>query len=283
MATVAAIAELPEIETLRRDLDRDVGGKKIKSVEAQSMATLPRYNNRKAFTSQLDGRKMGPVRRRGTVLVIDIGNDEQLVARMGSGYFRRNAAKDPNEPGTQVIVTFTQGGQLRFVDADGEGELFIAPTADLAEQLPELAGLGFDPVDDQMSWTAFGHNLMRRGEARLKALLTDPTFVVGIGPVYSDEILHDALLRGDRAANSLTPQEIRRLFRSLVETMHNAIKYRGTSTAENGWVDLHGASGGYNEYVEVYGRAGERSRNGRGEVQKVRLGGQVHYYAEYQV
>lgn len=280
---MAAIAELPEIETLRRDLDREVGGKKIRSAEAESMSSLPRYNNRKAFTSQLESRKVGPVRRRATVLLFDIGDAEFLVARLGTGYFRRQAAKDAEEKGTQVVITFTQGGQLRFVDPGGEGELFVVAAESLPDEVPELASMGFDPVDDQMSWTSFGQRLVRQGDAKLKSILTDPSFVVGIGPVYSDEILHDALLRGDRASNGLTTQEIRRLYRSVVETMHNAIKYRGSSTDENGWLDLHGAPGGYNEYLEVYGRAGERSRNGRGEVQKVKVGGQTHYFAQYQV
>ena len=280
---MAAIAELPEIETLRRDLDREVGGKKIRSVEAESMSSLPHYNNRKAFTSQLEGRKIGSVRRRGTVLLFDIGDEELLVARLGSGYFRRQSAKDAEEKATQVVITFTQGGQLRFVDGGGKGELLVVAVESLSEEVPELAAMGFDPVDDQMSWTSFGQLLVRQGEAKLKAVLTDPTFVVGIGDVYSDEILHDALLRGDRAADSLTTQEIRRLYRSVVETMHNAIKYRGTTTDDNGWLDVHGAPGGYNEYLEVYGRDGERSRNGRGEVQKVKLGGQTHYFARYQV
>lgn len=277
------VAELPEVETVRRDLDREIAGKKIKTVTASGMAALPRYNNRKAFTGLLEGRKVGSVTRRGVHLLFDIGDDELLVARIGTGRFRRHAARDPEEGDTQVVVTFTQGGQLRFIDGGGEGELFVVAGDELVDQVPELADLGFDPIDVPLSWTVFGQELVRRGDEQLKTVLTDPTFIVGIGPVYSDEILHAALLRGDRSAGGLTTQEIRRLYRAVVETLHNAIKYRGTSTDENEWVDVHGDTGGYKDYLEVYGRDGQRSRNGRGEVQKAKVGGQTHFFARYQV
>jgi formamidopyrimidine-DNA glycosylase len=280
---VPRVAELPEVETVRRDLDREIGGKKIKTVTAAGMGALGRYNNRKQFTSQLEGRKIASVTRRGVHLVFDIGDGELLIARLGSGRFRRHPARDAEEPDTQVVISFTQGGQLRFVDGGGDGELFVVAASDLAEEVPELSDLGFDPIDVPLSWTVFGQKLVQLGNEKLKAVLTDPTFIVGLGPVYSDEILHAALLRGDRAAGSLTTQEIRRLYRAVVETLHNAIKYRGTSTDGNEWVDVHGETGGYNEYLEVYGRAGERSRNGRGKVQKAKVGGQTHFYAEYQV
>ncbi|MDG2112134.1 MAG: hypothetical protein P8N02_05920, partial [Actinomycetota bacterium] len=131
-----------------------------------------------------------------------------------------------------------------------------------------------------MSWTVFGQRLVRQ-DRTLRQLLIDPTFVVGIGPVYSDEILHSALLRHDRKANGLITQEIRRLYRAIVETVHNALKHRGVSLEDE--TDVFGEPGGYNEYLEVYGRAGERSRNGRGDVLTAKVSGVVHYYCDYQV
>jgi formamidopyrimidine-DNA glycosylase len=280
---VPAQVELPEVETVRRDLDREIGGKKIKSVEAMGMKALSRYKNRKAFTSQLEGRKVGSVARRGVHLVFDIGDGELLVTILGTGRFRRQSAREPLEPDTQVVITFTQGGQLRFIDRAGEGDMFVVPKDELVDALPELSEPGFDPVEHPVSWTYFGQRLVARGDEKLKLLLTDPTFIVGLGDVYSDEILHDALLRGDREPSTLSTQEIRRLYRSIVETMHNAIKYRGTSTEANGWVDVHGDIGGYGEFLEVYGRDGQRSHNGRGEVHKSKIGGHDHYHADYQV
>ena len=94
--------------------------------------------------------------------------------------------------------------------------------------MPELAHLGFDPVDDMMSWVRFGELLTAR-KAKLKALLMDQKFVAGIGNIYSDEILCAAGLRYDRSSETLSSQEVRRLYRAMVETLQDAIKHRGSS------------------------------------------------------
>lgn len=276
------MAELPEIEIMRRDLDKDVGGRKIKAVEVLGpKRVVESAATKKAFGAALEGRKMASVQRRGLLLTFDVGDDELLVADLGpSGRFRRTAARDDVTSDTQVVITFTQGGQLRLLDGGQSAVLGVVPADEVDERYPTLAKLGFDPVDEPMSWTEFGQRLMRE-ERTLRDLLLDPEFVVGIGPVYCDEILHAALLRHDRQANNLITQEIRRLYRAIVETVHNAVKHRGVSF--EGESDVFGEPGNFNEYLEVFGRAGERSRNGRGDVLTVRVGGVTHYFCDYQV
>ena len=276
------MAELPEIEITRRDLDKDVGGRKIKTVEVPgAKRVVEGASTKKAFGAALEGRKIASVRRAGLLLLFDVGDGELVVARLGpKGSFRRAAAKVPLDPDTQVIITFTQGGQLRLIDRGDAAQLTLLAADNLNETFPEIEMFGFDPVDEPMSWTVFGQRLVRE-DRTLRQLLLDPTFVVGLGPVYSDEILHSALLRHDRKANELITQEIRRLYRAIVETVHNAVKHRGVSF--EGESDVFGEPGGYNEYLEVYGRAGERSRNGRGDVLSTKISGVVHYYCDYQV
>ncbi|MEM8903343.1 MAG: DNA-formamidopyrimidine glycosylase family protein [Actinomycetota bacterium] len=273
--------ELPEIETVRRDLDKEISGKKVKTVEVMANSVIPKSRTRKDFAGLLEGAKLGSVKRRGMYLVTELPEDQLLVIQPGAGtLLRRAATKDGAIDGTVAVVTFTQGGQLRVVDPDGNGALSVIAAETFDEEHPEVAELGLDPVEEPISWVDFGRRVLPRTE-KLKVLLTDPAFVVGIGAIYSDEILHHALLRGDRQANSLTSQEVRRLYRALVETVHNGIKYRGTSV--DGYLDVFGEPGGYDEYLEVYGRAGERSRNGRGEVMKQKISGMVHYFSDYQV
>lgn len=273
--------ELPEIETVRRDLDKEISGKKVKSVEVSSNAAIAHHRTRKDFAGALDGAKLGTVRRRGLLLTVDLPEDRLLVIGLGEGTIVRRAAnKDADLDGTVVVITFTQGGQLRFVDPDGNGQMAVVGVDELLEVYPDLANLGLDPVDQPISWVEFGRRVLPRND-KLKTLLTNPSFVVGIGPVYSDEILHHALLKGGRKANGLTNQEVRRLYRALVETIHGGVKYRGATAT--GYVDVFGEPGGFDEYVEVYDRAGERSRNGRGEVLKTKVDGKVHFYCDYQV
>ena len=128
--------ELPEIEIFRRDLDRDLSGRKIKLAKAESMAVLEGYRNRKQFTSQLEGRKVGSVRRAGLHLCIEI-EDQYLVIRLGPGaLLRRQRTKEATQPGTELLITFTQGGQLRLIDPAGDSQVRVVSAETIFEELP---------------------------------------------------------------------------------------------------------------------------------------------------
>jgi formamidopyrimidine-DNA glycosylase len=270
--------ELPEVETARRDLDKDIGGRKIKSAEVLGPKRIAGgAASKKAFGTLLEGRKIAAVSRRGLNLIFDIGDEELMIVGLGSGgRIRRATAKVDVAKETQLVLNFTQGGQLRLLDDGDEMNVTVVGSDALENVFPDFATLGFDPIDEPMSWTAFGQRLIRQN-AKLKHLLMDDSFVIGLGSVYSDEILHSALLRWDRKPSALITQEIRRLYRAIVETMHNAVKHRGITE------DVFGEQGSYNEYLEVYGRGGERSRHGRGQVLISKIGGLPHYYCDYQV
>jgi len=275
--------ELPEVETVRRDLDRDLVGKKVKEADAMSMKTLGRYKNRKAFTSQLDGMKITSVERRGLYITIVLDGESTLVVDLGSsGSLRRNANKDAVDPDTEIVITFTQHGQLRLLDAEGTATAFIVDTEALDDELPELDGYGLDPVEEPVSWTAFGRTLLSH-HTKLKTLITDSSFVVGIGDIYADEILFHAGLRHDRMSDSLSSQEIRRLHRSLVGTLHDAIKYRGTSVAARPFIDPFGQPGEFADHLEVWGKHGDLSGRSRLPIQRVKFGGSWTYYCDTQV
>jgi len=124
--------------------------------------------------------------------------------------------------------------------------------------------------------------LMQR-QTKLKTLITDDAFLVGIGDMYADEILFGAGLRFDRLSNTLSTQEVRRLYRALVETLHEAIKYRGTTLENGAYRDAFGEPGVYAEHLQVYGRAGDLSPRSRTPIQRVKFGGSWTYYCDTQV
>ena len=242
--------ELPEIEIFRRDLDRDLSGRKIKLAKAESMAVLEGYRNRKQFTSQLEGRKVGSVRRAGLHLCIEI-EDQYLVIRLGPGaLLRRQRTKEATQPGTELLITFTQGGQLRLIDPAGGSQVRVVSAETIFEELPEFDRLGLDPIGEPISWTDFAGRVLSRN-ALLKDLLCDDSFIVGIGDVYSDEILFAAGLRHDRRSDSLSSQEVRRLYRAIVEILHNAVKYRGTNLEDRPFLDIFGEPGIYQHHLSV--------------------------------
>ncbi|HEX2578752.1 MAG TPA: DNA-formamidopyrimidine glycosylase family protein [Aquihabitans sp.] len=275
------MAEVPEIETLRRDLDREVGGKRIKTVEIPGSGVIPRHTNKKQFVGLLEGTKINSVVRRDLLLVAKLDSGDALVVDIsGGGQLRRHAAKDALDKATKVVVTFTQGGHLRAVDTSGNLEAFVVPFDQLTEAVPALGTLGVDVLDEPVSWTVFGERILRHRNVKLRALLMDRTVVAGVGPVYADEILHASGLRPDRDVASLSTQEIRRFFRAVVETLHESAKHRGVTTADGQYADLTGKPGGWTAELQVFERDGKACLRCRGVVSKVRQGNKPVYLCE---
>lgn len=274
--------ELPEVETLRRDLEKEIVTKRIKSVEVFLPRSIRRHENAEEFIKRIEGRKVLSVRRSGKYLMIDLDQDSDvLVVHLGmSGQLLRvKSAKDPAPKHTHVVITFTQTGMLRFVDPRTFGEMFVTRADELDKAVPELTHLGFDPVEDVMSWTRFGALLATR-HAQLKTLLMDQQFVAGIGNIYSDEILFAAGLRYDRLSDSLSAQEVRRLYRGMVETLTEAIKHRGSSLADEQYKDLFGETGDYQGQHQVYDREGQPCRRCRHSVVRLKVNGRSSFMCE---
>ena len=272
-----SMAELPELEILRRDLEKDVVGKKIKSVEAPSAATIKRGGTKKALQSRLDGVKITSVSRRGTWILFGLDSEDVAMMSLGDrAQVTRTQNKDAVVKGTAVTVTFTQHGQLRIVDPAKSSEFFVVT----ADEVADIVGqLGLDLVDEPVSWTTFGEMVLRR-TGKLKSILMDPTMLVGIGPMYSDEILFEAGLRYDRPPEKLTTQEIRRLYRAAVEIIHDSVKHGGATVGDDGFRTVSGASGGYGTMINVYRRDGEMSPRARGPIVKAKFGTGYTYYCE---
>jgi formamidopyrimidine-DNA glycosylase len=272
--------ELPEVEVVRRDLEREIVGKRVKAVEVDAMRSVRRHHNRKQFINRLEGKKFTGVERRGKYLLARLEGGDVLVIHLGmSGQLlRTKTSRDSKSKHTHVIITFTQGGQLRFIDPRTFGEMFVTE-ADELNKVSELNHLGLDPLENAVSWEQFG-SLISQRHAKLKPLLMDQKFLAGIGNVYSDEILWGAGLRWDRTSDTLSPQEVRRLYRAMVETLQDAVKYRGSSLADEQYVDLFGKPGEYQHHHKVYARDGETCRRCRHVVVRERYGGRSTFYCE---
>jgi len=275
--------ELPEVETIRRDLQGEVVNRKIKSVEVRNGRTVKRHASAKAFRAQLEGHSITAINRAGKYLLMVLDDGATLVVHLGlTGQLHRvKNVKEPKVPHTHAVITFTQGGQLRFVDPKSFGELFVsAAPGEGQPALPELAHLGFDPLEDIMSWEKFWV-LLSSHDAGLKSLLMDQEFVAGIGNMYADEILFAAGLRYDRMSNSLSSQEVRRLYRSMVETLAEAVKRRGSSMADEQYRDLFGEEGDYQDQHQAYDREGQACRRCRSTIVRVRSGGRSTFFCEH--
>jgi formamidopyrimidine-DNA glycosylase len=259
------LPELPEVETLRQDLDREVGGRKVKAVEVRAARVVRRHRNRPEFADRLLGRKLGTTLRLGDLLLLGLDDPPATVALVvdlgPTGRLLKQRSAAPVDRQTDAVLSFTVGGDLRVLDLGEDGELFLAGQAEVEELADRWRGV-IDPLADALAWQALGARLGARQE-RLRTLLTDPAFVAGIGPVYADEILWAGGLRWDRESDGLSAQEVRRLHRAIQEVVQEAVRLRGVSVGETPWLDLHGGKGEFEPQLSVYQREGQPCRRCR--------------------
>ena len=273
--------ELPEVEVMRRDLEKDVVGRRIKAVEVKgsrnAMRVIRRHPKRKDFTSRLEGRKLAKVERRGKYILLHLDSTDVLVTHFGmSGQFQRGNGRVVIEPHTHVVITFQQGGDLRFVDPRTFGEMFVTDADELGK-VKELQHIAIDPLDQVFTWPTFQYLLAQRA-TKMKQLLMDQKFISGLGNIYSDEVLFAAGLRYDRMSDTLSSQEVRRLYRAIQETLQDAIKLRGTTLDDEAYVDLFGKPGEYGSELKVYGREGQPCRRCRTPIETVKISQRTSYF-----
>ena len=294
--------ELPEVETVRASLARDVVGKKIKSATVTNGRVVRRHKTAKDFRALVEGHSIKSAERLGKYLIFGLDTGTHLVIHLGmSGQLlRAHGPKEPKPKHTHVVFTFAQGGELRYVDPRTFGELFVStPPPDgtpveiskfarlsiggdglgLRRQIPELAHLGIDPFEDQIGWDRFAA-ILRSRSTGLKLVLTDQDIIAGLGNIYADETLFAAGLRYDRSAESLSTIEIRRLHRAITEILTDAIKYGGSTLDDEQFVDPDGRAGTYQQFHQVHNREGQPCLQCRLPISRVILRQRSTYFCE---
>jgi formamidopyrimidine-DNA glycosylase len=263
------VPALPEVEVVRRDLEKEIVGRRVKDVEvrpgSRAMKVIRRHGRRKEFQDLLMGAKVEAVERVGKSLAFDLDNDRVLVVDLGnSGMLLKTSTSDAIASHTHILIGFTIGGQLRIVDPILSGEVYVSERQDFDTVKKEMTAL--DPLDNQpFTWHHFS-TLLEDQNLPLKEVLTNEEFVCGLGDIYSDEVLFTAGLRYDRSSNTLSSQDVRRLYRSLMETLQDALKARGTTWGDYEFKDLAGNPGQFQLELKVYERDGETCRRCRNTI-----------------
>ena len=273
--------ELPEIEVVRRDLEKEIVGRRIKDVEVRqgsnAMKIIRRHGRRKEFQEMLAGAKVELIVRTARYIGLELDNDRVLVINLGDlGQLLKTSASDPMASHTHVVLSFTIGGQLRIVDPRMNAEVFVASKEEYEKLRVENTAI--DPLDNQpFTWQHFSA-LLEGGKKEMKELLMDERFVCGLGNMYSDEVLFTAGIRFDRSSDTLSSQDVRRVYRSLMETVQDAVKARGTSWGESDFKDLQGDPGQYQLELKVYERDGEACRRCRKDIVREDFQGEYTYF-----
>ena len=258
MAT-APMPELPEVETVRRGLERFAVGRRVDSVEVGRERTV-RRTSREAVIHGLTGTTITAANRRGKYLLLPLDSgDEVMIHLRMSGQVLIAAAGTARPAHTHIVMHLDDGNELWFVDPRTFGEVVVFDPTNVAVELPDLALLGLDPIADGLTLRDL-RRLLRSRRRLLKPLLLDQHVIAGIGNIYADEILHEARLRPGRISNELSTISERRLHDAIHRVLHEAIAAGGSTLGDAQYVDLLGTSGSYQDSHAVYGRAGQRCR-----------------------
>jgi len=262
--------ELPEVETIRRSLEREVVGKEIVGLELRRPGLL-QDATLKELEERAVGARISGIRRRAKYLIFDLDNGHSLIFHLGlEGLF---LLKEEATEAVHLILKFAGGMRLYFDDIKGYGRLFLSPT-DRVEELPGLAKLGLEPFTSSYRWESF-KKLMRTNQ-EIKRLLLDQAKIAGVGNIYASEVLYRCRVHPRQLANELTLSEARCLFDEIQKIMEEAIAQRGTSVYH--YRDIDGSKGEFQKFLKVYGKAGEPCERCGAPIQEIDQGGRGTFF-----
>jgi len=252
--------ELPEVETVARDLRGLVVGATIVGAAGDWPRLIGSHASIAAFGDAVAGRRIEAVGRRAKLVVVELSGHAALTIHLKmTGQLFVVSSGTPADRHVHLALALDDGRELRFRDIRKFGRVGLWPRDPLsgavldAEDGGELfAGHGPEPLDDAFTLRAFRARLRGR-HARLKPLLLDQAFIAGIGNIYADEALWRARLHPLRRAASLRPPDEARLYREVRAVLTEAIERRGSSVDDYTAPDGDGAM---QEHLQVYQRAG---------------------------
>ncbi|MBI4134607.1 MAG: bifunctional DNA-formamidopyrimidine glycosylase/DNA-(apurinic or apyrimidinic site) lyase [Candidatus Sungbacteria bacterium] len=247
--------ELPEVETVVRELRRGIVGKKIKSAESDTPQLFETRSVLKSIHRLLAGDSIAAIDRRGKYILIHLSSYRILVVHLKmTGHFlivTRDMGHGTSKNYIRFRMKFTDGSGLLFSDVRKFGRIWVMPRAHLADFFSRRQ-LAHDALSPQCS-EKYLHAQLSRDRA-IKALLLDQSCVAGIGNIYSDEILWVARIHPLRKGSNLAEAEVRRIFQAMRDILKLAIKTGGTSIRN--YRKPSGQYGSFQNHRSVYQRAG---------------------------
>jgi formamidopyrimidine-DNA glycosylase len=242
--------ELPEVETVRRDIHDRIVGQTVSGVILGRLRTLRRYEDPMEFVHELVGATVTGTGRLGKYLFIDFGPSVRLVIhlRMSGQLLWSDTFDAPLLKHTHVRIQFESGEELRFIDPRTFGEMFVIDPAGT-----DLSHVGPD------AWTAVdtpGQLAERIGARRgpIKGVLLDQSVVAGVGSIYADEICSRAKVRPGRSADTLRPIDVKRIHQAMKAVLGEAIEARGSTLGDGQYVGADGQPGTFALSHRVHAR-----------------------------
>lgn len=258
--------ELPEVETVKRELEKVILGKKITDVIINNPKVI-KEPKREDFVKGLKNTVIKNIFRKGKLLILEVSSGKSLAIHLkmtGQLVYPGDAKK------SRVSFVLSDGKFLDFNDQRLFAELRLI---DDWRNLDFIRRLGPEPFD--LNPGQFKEMLALK-KTKIKPLLMDQSFVAGIGNLYASEALFRAGIYPARSASSLTDQEKELLFKEIKETLQEAIKHKGSSVDQ--YVQLSGNPGNYAKYHKVYDRKNKPCFICKTPIKRIALGGRGTFF-----
>ena len=253
--------ELPEVETIKRELENKIINKKIIDVKVIKGKVIkePAIAD---FKKGLIGERIRKIIRKAKLLIIKLKEDKFLIIHLRISGWLLYGNEDEK---AKVAFYFSDGTVLNYMDKRVLGELKLRKDY---RDLKFIKGLG--PEALEISLAEFKEILKSR-KTKIKALLLDQSLISGLGNIYAQEVLFSARIDPRRAANSLSKEEVKLLHQKLASVLKEAIKYKGSSV--DSYRDLEGGKGGMEKRLKVYARENEPCCVCKKPLEKISLAG----------
>jgi formamidopyrimidine-DNA glycosylase len=266
------VPELPEVETVVRDLRGLLVGRRLGAVRVGRKRLRCRWSP--AWTPLLLHRTVAGIERRGKWIMIDLDGPWLLVHLGMTGQFRVMAAGARREPHTHIVFPLDEGEhELRYRDVRRFGSMQFFPARDKLDEFLAPTRLGPEPFAMASSWWRACLGGTARG---LKALLLDQTVVAGVGNIYADEALHEARLHPALAARDLSARQADALRRAIVRVLTRAIEARGSTIRD--YVGGSGLRGGFQREFRVYQRTAQPCSRCKTPIERIVLAGRSTHF-----
>jgi formamidopyrimidine-DNA glycosylase len=260
--------ELPEVETVRTQLEPVLTGRRFERVEIRDPRLVRPYEPAEV-AAELEGERVAAVERRGKYLIVRFESDRVLLIHLRMTGSLRHSGDDLDEdPHRRAVVRLDDGSDVAYRDVRRFGTWLVLEPGELAPYL--ATRVGDEPLDALFTAARLGERLAKR-RAPIKAALLDQRTLAGMGNIYVDEALWRARINPLRPAKSLDRNELRRLHKAIRATLEAGIARQGSTLRDYALPD--GGSGSMQDEFKVYGRGGEPCDRCGTPIAKTRLGG----------
>lgn len=263
--------ELPEVETIKRDLNRLIVGKKILDIWTDTPKMV--QPSLRVVKKAVVGKKVKKLARRAKLLQIFLNDGQILTVHLKlTGRLLLRDKKDKPDDWVRVLITLSGDKELRFADLRKFGWVKLIKNKKDLEKI--LAEFGPEPMDD-LDFKTFKEILASTVRA-VKVVLLDQKKISGIGNIYACDALFLARIDPRRPAKELDEKEAKKLYQAVEKVLRAGIRYRGAS--DQYYLDALGHKGAYQEHFLVYGRTKEKCFGCKGKVERIKVAGRGTFY-----